>query len=162
MKSINVDRVAVRSVKVHRAISTTIVVVCLFIAARLVPGGKVFPAPAAPQISSEARSERYLTHVSTDKPIYRSGEKLYVRGVILRADGHSPGAAGSANIEIKGPKGETVASGPPALSTALWAFRGRYLQVRPEANIPFVSSTLSRGMLLPSGSSISGHSVSLA
>src|SRR5688572_15446286 len=35
---------------------------------------------------------RYLTHVSTDKPIYRSGEKLYVRGVILRADSHSPKA----------------------------------------------------------------------
>src|SRR5688572_15761492 len=42
----------------------------------------VVPAPAGP--------ERYLTHVSTDKPIYRIGEKVYVRGVVLRADSHSP------------------------------------------------------------------------
>lgn len=29
--------------------------------------------------------DRYLTHLSTDKPIYRAGEKVYVRGTILHA-----------------------------------------------------------------------------
>src|SRR6185295_10936402 len=76
----------------------------LFIAATLILGGQ------APQITGDlGGAERYLTHVSTDKPIYRTGEKIYVRGVILRADGHSPltsssGSSGMANFEIKGPK----------------------------------------------------------
>src|SRR5438477_1294268 len=51
--------------------------------------------------------ERYLTSISTDKPIYRSGEKVYVRGVLLNASSHKPlGAGQSANpfIEIRGPK----------------------------------------------------------
>ena len=58
-------------------------------------------------------AERYLAHLSTDKPIYRAGEKVYVRGVILRADTHTPLPKGqtSAFVEIKGPKGDTVASG---------------------------------------------------
>ena len=30
-------------------------------------------------------AQRYLTHVSTDKPIYRPGETLYVRGAVLAA-----------------------------------------------------------------------------
>ena len=75
------------------------------------------PSPSATNISG---SEPYLTHVSTDKPIYRTGERLYVRGVILRADGHTPKPSSgnnnlnsdrTAHIEIKGPKGDTVASG---------------------------------------------------
>jgi hypothetical protein len=59
--------------------------------------------------------ERYLTHVSTDKPIYRTGEKVYVRGVLLSVDGHAPIAAQSLNrtasFEIRGPKGDRVSSG---------------------------------------------------
>ena len=55
--------------------------------------------------------ERYLTHVSTDKPIYRVGDPLFVRGVVLHA--HTgrplpPGANPTAQVEIKGPKGESV------------------------------------------------------
>ena len=78
--------------------------VTLLIAAGLILGGQT---PAA----DLGGPERYLTHVSTDKPIYRPGEKLYVRGVVLRADGHSPmPSSGTAFVEIKGPKGETVTS----------------------------------------------------
>lgn len=67
--------------------------------------------------------ERYLTHVSTDKPIYRTGEKVYVRSVFLRANGHTPMTAqGAATFEIKGPKGDTVASGFSAISDSVAGF----------------------------------------
>ncbi|MCA9069653.1 MAG: hypothetical protein KDA84_12050 [Planctomycetaceae bacterium] len=55
---------------------------------------------------------RYLTHVSTDKPIYRAGEKVYVRGVILEAHRHTPLEEKTnlaAQVTIKGPKGDVVA-----------------------------------------------------
>ncbi len=59
-------------------------------------------------------AQRYLTYVSTDKPIYRTGDKIYVRGVILHHATRQapPKEAGlQAVIEIIGPKGDTVASG---------------------------------------------------
>ena len=56
--------------------------------------------------------ERYLTHVSTDKPMYRPGEKVYIRGVMLHQATHKPLAQQSmASVEINGPKGDVVASG---------------------------------------------------
>src|SRR2546422_3824082 len=91
----------------------------LFIAAGFVLGGQA-PAVSPQVVGDLGNSDRYLTHVATDKPIYRTGEKLYVRGVILRADGHSPmtssqGSTGTVSFEIKGPKGDTVASGVSAI-----------------------------------------------
>src|SRR5205085_11426234 len=52
--------------------------------------------------------ERYLTHVSTDKPVYRPGETLYVRGAVLRADTRAPMSAAQeqqseALVEVRGP-----------------------------------------------------------
>ena len=35
-------------------------------------------------------TDRYLTHLATDKPIYREGEKVYVRGTILHAFTNAP------------------------------------------------------------------------
>jgi alpha-2-macroglobulin-like protein len=70
-----------------------------------------------------AGAERYLTHVSTDKPIYRPAEKLYVRAVMLGAAGHSPMTSrGTASFEIKGPKGDTVASGVSAVIDSVVGF----------------------------------------
>jgi hypothetical protein len=69
--------------------------------------------------------ERYLTYVATDKPIYRPGEKVYVRGVMLNARHNSPlldGLRVSAMVEIKGPKGDTVASGYAAAQDSVLAF----------------------------------------
>jgi len=85
-----------------------IVIGLLFIAAGFMLGGQ---APGTGVVT-----DRYSTHIATDKPIYRAGEKVYVRGVILRANGHAPikslqGNSGAASFEIKGPKGDTVASG---------------------------------------------------
>lgn len=68
--------------------------------------------------------ERFLTFVSTDKPVYRPGEKLYVRGVMLDAARHKPLLDGSSNpaIEIKGPKGDSIASGTAAVQEGVWGF----------------------------------------
>jgi hypothetical protein len=59
-------------------------------------------------------ADRYLARVSTDKPIYRPGETVFVRGVLLHAASHTPlKSKNSVNslIEIRGPKGDIVASG---------------------------------------------------
>src|SRR5580658_5321126 len=53
----------------------------------------------------------YLGHLSTDKPIYRSGERVYLRGVILGALDHKPMADGEpayAMLRVTGPKGEQL------------------------------------------------------
>lgn len=55
---------------------------------------------------------RMLAHVSTDKPIYRAGEKLYLRGVVLDAATRVPAKQiGQAVMRIKGPQGDQRASG---------------------------------------------------
>lgn len=70
-------------------------------------------------------ADRYLTLISTDKPIYRAGEKVYVRGVLLNAANHKPlanGQSASANVEIKGPKGDVVHSGNVIAQDSIWGF----------------------------------------
>jgi len=57
---------------------------------------------------------RYLTHVSTDKPMYKPGETVYVRGVVLEASSRKPlgdKQQVSSQIQVKGPKGNVVAGG---------------------------------------------------
>jgi hypothetical protein len=97
-----------------------ILIVSLSIAAGLMLGGQ------GPGVAFDG-SERFLTHISTDKPIYRAGEKVYVRGVMLHAIGHSPmkspgNSASTALFEIKGPKGETVASGLSSIMDSVAGF----------------------------------------
>src|SRR5262245_50783208 len=89
-----------------------LIIVSVLIATRFDLGGQTPPVGV---ISNESRVN--LTHISTDKPIYRSGEKVYVRAVVLSASGHSPmpgqpfGVAATATFEIKGPRGDTVTKG---------------------------------------------------
>lgn len=54
---------------------------------------------------------RLLTHVSTDKPVYKAGETVYVRGVVLDANSHVPASQQYSQITIKGPKGDVLAAG---------------------------------------------------
>ena len=58
--------------------------------------------------------DRYLAYVSTDKPIYRGGETVYVRAVLLNAVTRTPlpvgQPAGPATMEIVGPKGELISA----------------------------------------------------
>ena len=54
---------------------------------------------------------RYRTHLSTDKPIYRVGEKVYLRGVLLDAHYRTPNSETSqAQVQIRSPKGDVVYS----------------------------------------------------
>lgn len=58
--------------------------------------------------------DRYLTHLATDKPIYRPGETMYVRAPMLHHRDHTPLPTDGetfAVVEIHGPKGDSVASG---------------------------------------------------
>jgi len=66
-----------------------------------------------------------LTHISTDKPVYRLGEKVYIRGVVLNAANSKPLAGNStadAAIRIVGPKGEVVSKGASSTQDSIWAF----------------------------------------
>jgi len=59
-------------------------------------------------------ADRYMTYLSTDKQIYRPGETMYVRGVVLHHKTRKPLPHDSylqAAFNIKGPKGDSVASG---------------------------------------------------
>jgi alpha-2-macroglobulin-like protein len=68
-------------------------------------------------------ADRYRTHLSLDKPIYRPGETLYARGTLLHASTHAPYAGSdSAMVQIKGPKGDVVANGYASLHNSIFAF----------------------------------------
>src|SRR5688572_13534663 len=68
-------------------------------------------------------AKRFLTALSTDKPIYRSGETMWVRGVLLDAFEHTPLREGAnVSIEVKGPKGEVVATGGSGVQHSVWGW----------------------------------------
>lgn len=81
----------------------------------LLAGGAVaLETKAPPVVSSEelGGKDRYAAYVSTDKPIYRTGEKVYVRSVLLDAASRKPAPRQApGQFEVKGPKGNTVAGG---------------------------------------------------
>ena len=69
----------------------------------------------------------YLAVLSTDKPIYRDGEKVYLRAVVLGADDHRPLPDNQmvyAVLQIKGPKGEilfnTAAQSEQSVAGLVW------------------------------------------
>lgn len=56
--------------------------------------------------------ECFLAHVSTDKPIYRPGEDVYVRIVLVNALNNKPiSDSCMANMEIISPKGDAIGRG---------------------------------------------------
>ncbi len=69
------------------------------------------PEPATTK--SLGGPDRYLTHLSTDKPVYKVGEKVFVRGVVLGAIDGKPlpqSRQVSGTLSVIGPKGDTVAA----------------------------------------------------
>jgi uncharacterized protein YfaS (alpha-2-macroglobulin family) len=77
--------------------------------------------PGAPELGG---ADRYLTFVLTDKPVYRPGERLYVRGMVLHANSHAPltQPPPPAVVEVTGPKGDVVASGQVAIQDSVAGF----------------------------------------
>ncbi len=71
-------------------------------------------------------SDRYQTFVSTDKPIYRANESVYVRGVMLNATTHEPltvSRIDDAIIQIKGPKHDVIASASVQPDNGVWGYK---------------------------------------
>ncbi len=67
---------------------------------------------------------RYLTHVSTDKPVYRPGEIVYVRAVMIEALTRKPMAEGIwTEMEIVSPKGDSVARGGGSLENGAFGWQ---------------------------------------
>ncbi|MBN1209966.1 MAG: A-macroglobulin complement component [Myxococcaceae bacterium] len=66
---------------------------------------------------------RYLTFVSTDKPLYRPGEQLMARGLMLEAVTRKPyPSQQQAQIEIRGPKGDVVTSARVQVQDSVWGY----------------------------------------
>jgi hypothetical protein len=123
MRFAHARRSLIDLLKFNRPVQAFALIACLVVAGKLMLGGQAPPVPTVRQAAPPSAGSGYLTHISTDKPIYRLGEKVYVRGVVLSADGHFPAAEGAAaNFEIKGPKGETVTSGVAAIVDSVAGF----------------------------------------
>jgi len=93
-----------------RLISTTLL--ALVVAAGLAWTGAAVLVPGSAAGPDElGGSERDLVHVATDKFIYRAGEPVRIRGVVLDAHDRTPGGQDGAwaSCEIIGPRGERVA-----------------------------------------------------
>lgn len=70
-------------------------------------------------------ANRYLTFLSTDKPLYRPGETVYIRGVVLHHATRQPLTERQvgAVVEIQGPKGDVVASGRVVSQESVFGFQ---------------------------------------
>ncbi|MFN7976107.1 MAG: MG2 domain-containing protein [Acidobacteriota bacterium] len=95
----------------------------LALIAAAAPGGKP-PSPLTP--ADLGGEDRYLTYVTTDKPIYREGETVWVRAVMLHAVTHRPMENTPwGQVEIVGPKGDVVEQGGASTSAGVMAFSWR-------------------------------------
>jgi hypothetical protein len=81
------------------------------------------PVATPPPAINFGGAERFLTYVATDKPMYRPGEKMYVRAALLNARTHVPGSERAvAVIQVTGPKGDVVASGSVGPQDGVYGF----------------------------------------
>jgi hypothetical protein len=68
-------------------------------------------------------ADRYLTHVTTDKPLYRPGEQVLARGLVLEALSRKPYAGPlQARLELRGPKGDVVSTSTVSTQDAVWGY----------------------------------------
>jgi len=71
------------------------------------------PAPADPIRQLLGGQERYRAHASTDKPIYRTGESVYIRAVLVQALDRKPLPTNAYGVvEILSPKGDPIYQAP--------------------------------------------------
>ncbi|MET0405151.1 MAG: MG2 domain-containing protein, partial [Cystobacter sp.] len=81
------------------------------------------PQPwAAPLVMASVGSpERFQTFLSTDKPLYRPGEQVLARGLLLTARARLPlKTPVGAFVEIRGPKGDVVTSDHVMSEDSVW------------------------------------------
>jgi len=85
---------------------------------RTVPVGRK-PAPL-----TYSKKNQFHTFISTDKPLYRSGENVYIRGVLLDASSHEPvpSLRTQVYLQVKGPRGQNVSSGYTSIQDSVWSF----------------------------------------
>lgn len=68
-------------------------------------------------------ANRFRTYVSTDKPLYRPGEQVLARGLMLEAVRHTLNPSPyQAKLEILGPKGDVVTSGMVNTEDSVWGY----------------------------------------
>ncbi|RKH69018.1 MG2 domain-containing protein [Corallococcus llansteffanensis] len=68
-------------------------------------------------------ANRYLTHVTTDKPLYRPGEQVLARGLVLDALSRKPYAGSlQAQLEVRGPRGDIITTSRVATADAVWGY----------------------------------------
>ncbi|MEZ6186577.1 MAG: MG2 domain-containing protein [Planctomycetota bacterium] len=82
-------------------------------AAALTVAATLITVPLLGQEPTEATdSSRFLLHLATDRPTYRPGDTVRLRGALLHAFDRRP-ARGScmAKVEVMSPRGDTVAKG---------------------------------------------------
>ena len=127
-----------------------------------VTAGEVADKPADSQAKALAATtdtlggqDRYLTHVSTDKPIYRPGEKLYVRAVVLHHATHQPLQERSKRQRKSKSRGPRATRWPRVgrrPKTACWASSGRFPTGRRAASTRSKSAIPGPVTLRPSAS----------
>jgi len=73
--------------------------------------------PATPSVSTSIRPEYAprVTRLSTDRPIYRPGERLYFRALTLERESFKPVEKGNVEFDLRDPKGNKVPDGSLAL-----------------------------------------------
>ncbi|KFE71472.1 MG2 domain-containing protein [Hyalangium minutum] len=68
-------------------------------------------------------ANRFRTYVSTDKPLYRPGEQVLARGLMLEAVRHTLNPSPyQAQLEIRGPKGDVVTSARVSTEDSVWGY----------------------------------------
>lgn len=106
--------------------------------------------PAHASIKSLGGDTRYLGHVSTDKPIYRAGEKVYVRTVVLDAHTHKPiTVAAACGFVIAGPKGDQITSGYSKIVDSVAAYEWLVPDGQPGGR--YTVEVQGNGVAMPAG-----------
>ncbi|MCP3144527.1 MG2 domain-containing protein [Pyxidicoccus xibeiensis] len=83
---------------------------------------RVVSARSEPR-DSLGTANRFTTHVSTDKPLYRPGEQVLARGLVLEAFSRKPHTGTfMAQVEIRGPKGDVITQGTVSTRDAVWGY----------------------------------------
>ena len=93
---------------------------------KVVQQKKPEPKPVSANTKKLGGSERFLTLISTDKPIYRASDSVFVRGVVLNAANHKPlpdVQRTTATVTIEGTRGNLVKRANVATENSVWGFR---------------------------------------